>query len=309
MEFTPNPFINRGVITDPAEFFGRKEQIDDITTRLHTMQSTSVVGERRIGKSSLLYHLAQIGPQKMNDPSYRFLYFDLLDAHFHTAVGFLQTILKKLDAGPEDIKAENRLDQNLIAFSDHIETLQGSGQHIVLCLDEFESTFKHPDQFTEDFFNHMRSQLSHRKLAFVTATGHTLQQLSLEGKLTSPFYNIFTVIELKEFTEAEAKEFIAAQHRKVQFDEAELQSILSYLPLHPLKLQIFCDWVIRNRQRKLSEWALEEEILKEYDRFFVDTFDRKQFRRLKKVVSPDNIKRVLETLRTGMDLFSGPKKS
>jgi hypothetical protein len=33
------------------------------------MSSLSVVGERRIGKSSLLYHLAQTGWLKIDDPA------------------------------------------------------------------------------------------------------------------------------------------------------------------------------------------------------------------------------------------------
>jgi len=49
MSQAPNPFCNRGVITDPDDFFGRENQIAEIITRLGTMQSTSVVGKRRIG--------------------------------------------------------------------------------------------------------------------------------------------------------------------------------------------------------------------------------------------------------------------
>jgi AAA+ ATPase superfamily predicted ATPase len=51
-----NPFICRGKIEAPNLFWGRSEEIRDIKTRLATMQSVSIVGERRIGKSSLLYH-------------------------------------------------------------------------------------------------------------------------------------------------------------------------------------------------------------------------------------------------------------
>ena len=84
MSETPNPFMNRGVITDPNDFFGREEQVNEIFTRLQGMQSSSIVGERRIGKSSLLYYLTQTGPQRLGD-AYRFFYLDIQDAHFHTA--------------------------------------------------------------------------------------------------------------------------------------------------------------------------------------------------------------------------------
>ena len=50
-EIMSNPFTNRGVITDPANFFGRGAEIDELVARLRTMQSTAIVGERRIGKS------------------------------------------------------------------------------------------------------------------------------------------------------------------------------------------------------------------------------------------------------------------
>jgi len=55
--YTPNPFTNRGVITNEQDFIGREEQLGEIIERLRTLPSSSVVGERRIGKSSLLYHL------------------------------------------------------------------------------------------------------------------------------------------------------------------------------------------------------------------------------------------------------------
>ena len=55
------PFYAGSMITDPQFFVGRREELDFITSRLMAAQPTSinVVGERRIGKSSLLYHFFQ----------------------------------------------------------------------------------------------------------------------------------------------------------------------------------------------------------------------------------------------------------
>lgn len=83
------------MITNPNDFFGRKEQIDAIITRLRTMQSSSVVGERRIGKSSLLYYLAETGTKLLGEPTYRLFYLDLQDAHSKTATGFLKAVLSR----------------------------------------------------------------------------------------------------------------------------------------------------------------------------------------------------------------------
>jgi hypothetical protein len=58
-------------------------------------RSSSVVGERRIGESSLLYHLAQTGARRIEDGRYRFFYLDMQDARFHTA-GFFRATLEVL---------------------------------------------------------------------------------------------------------------------------------------------------------------------------------------------------------------------
>jgi AAA+ ATPase superfamily predicted ATPase len=298
MSQAPNPFCNRGVITDPDDFFGRENQIAEIITRLGTMQSTSVVGERRIGKSSLLYHLCQTGVRRLNDASYRFCYVDLQDAHYHTALGFFQTVLHKLEVPADAVKPDNSLNGNLVAFSDQIDALEKAGQRLVFCLDEFENTFKHREQFSEDFFDHIRAQLNTRKMAFVTATQRTLQSLSLEGKLTSPFYNLFTVVEVKEFTADEAQEFLVFYDKSVSFSDEELMFILSNVETHPLKLQIVCDWVVRNRERGLDEDALTEEIAREYGNFLVGRFDPKNLRKAKRLISRDNIKKLLDAIKS-----------
>lgn len=84
------------MVTDPADFIGRAEQREEICTRLDKMESASIVGERRIGKSSLLYQLALTGARRIEDGQYRFFYLDMQDARFDTAAGFFRAILKVL---------------------------------------------------------------------------------------------------------------------------------------------------------------------------------------------------------------------
>ena len=131
MDYTPNPFTNRGVIKNEADFIGREEQLGEIIERLRTLQSSSVVGERRIGKSSLLYHLAQTGARRIEDGQYRFLYLDLQDARFHTAAGFFRVTLERLGVAPDTIngaiKDQQSLNRNLIAFTDQLEAMQQVG--------------------------------------------------------------------------------------------------------------------------------------------------------------------------------------
>ena len=50
---TTNPFTFGKPINDPARFYGRKQEIRQIVNRLLSSahESTSIVGERRIGKT------------------------------------------------------------------------------------------------------------------------------------------------------------------------------------------------------------------------------------------------------------------
>ena len=303
-----NPFTNRGVITNPNEFFGREQEIGEIVSRLRAMASLSVVGERRIGKSSLLYHLYQTGWLRVDDPAYCFFYLDLQDAQFHTAAGFLRAILRVLKLDADAVSDGQSLNRNLIAFSEQIEARERDGQRIVLCLNEFEATFKHPAEFTEDFFDHMRSQIDRRKFAVVTATGTRLKDLCDDGKMTSPFYNVFTVVELGDFTDNEVRAFLDHYGQQVFFTEEEMGFINSNLVTHPLKLQILCDFVIRNRKWRLAGRALVKKITKEHGNFFLGAFDSKQLVQAKKWFSLDHLKKVFETLKAGKDLFKGSDK-
>jgi len=56
-----NPYLNRSMICSVAEFHGRRQELDFLMGRIGapTPQSVCLLGERRIGKSSLLWHIAQ----------------------------------------------------------------------------------------------------------------------------------------------------------------------------------------------------------------------------------------------------------
>ena len=54
-----NPFFSRQRITDPDCFYGRQREIEALYGAVITHQCRAVVGERKLGKSSLLTAVAQ----------------------------------------------------------------------------------------------------------------------------------------------------------------------------------------------------------------------------------------------------------
>ena len=80
------PFTYGNPISDPRRFFGRTREVERIFGRLRNdeFESSSLVGDRRIGKTSLLNYLADprvraahgLGPER-----YNFIYVDLQMVH------------------------------------------------------------------------------------------------------------------------------------------------------------------------------------------------------------------------------------
>jgi len=54
-----NPFFSRQRVMDPNCFYGRQGEIESLYSAIVTHQCRSIVGERKLGKSSLLTAIAQ----------------------------------------------------------------------------------------------------------------------------------------------------------------------------------------------------------------------------------------------------------
>src|SRR5579862_7147218 len=81
-ELQRNPYLNRVAIKDPAQFYGRNREVAKIFSRIGASrpQSISIVGDRRIGKSSLLYFInhQEVRSRFLDKPgSYAFVFIDL----------------------------------------------------------------------------------------------------------------------------------------------------------------------------------------------------------------------------------------
>ena len=77
-----NPFTYGNPISNPRRFFGREHETELIFSRLRNaeFESSSLVGERRIGKTSLLNYLADVDVRRRYDllgGTHMFVYVDL----------------------------------------------------------------------------------------------------------------------------------------------------------------------------------------------------------------------------------------
>jgi len=217
-----NPFTYGNPIRDPARFHGRSEEIRQIVNRLRSSarESTSIVGERRIGKTSLLKHLAnpQVAQGVGIDPAnFCLVYIDFQGLTDITPQRFWEGVLRKTAREAcdqplqEEIKALLEMDTyDLFNLEDLFEIVSERGLTLVLLLDEFEYVTQNAN-FKSDFFGGLRALAIHQNLVLVTATRRELVDLCHSEEIKgSPFFNIFASVVLRPFQTQEAAELVDA---------------------------------------------------------------------------------------------------
>ncbi|MGH2538155.1 MAG: winged helix-turn-helix domain-containing protein [Candidatus Promineifilaceae bacterium] len=206
-----NPFFHRGAIRRKEDFYGRAAETEQILGLFRNGQSVSVVGPRRIGKSSLLLHLcretvrAQYGLQT---PRSVFGLLDCQELAGSPPEEVYEALLRTIRAGaqvngqqakPGDEPGTYRaLDQAIAALS-------RAGSAVILLLDEFELLAAN-ERLTPYFFARLRGLTTKYGLAYLTASQRPLFSITADEQiLSSPFFNIFVTLTLGLFRPEEAR--------------------------------------------------------------------------------------------------------
>ncbi|MGV8122568.1 MAG: TniB family NTP-binding protein [Candidatus Xenobiia bacterium LiM19] len=241
---TPNPYINRKMIKNPSQFWGRHDELGRIFSRIEGSrpQCISVIGERRIGKSSLLWHVhhPEVYPHYLSSPEkYVCVFLDLQEHMAMTAEDFFTLFFQALCAVKTDINISEVHDYT--AFKALAASFECTGQRLIILLDEFDKVTMNTN-FGPDFFSFLRSMSNRYELAFITSSTRPLQQLCATEEIEdSPFFNIFTPLFLSVFKHTEALSFINEYPSNAGCRlDAWSEHLLSLGGYHPFFLQIAC---------------------------------------------------------------------
>jgi len=241
-----NPFVTGTMITDKTQFIGRRREIAAIISRIRNSDSVSVIGERRIGKSSLLYYLLLTGNERLDDLTktrYQFLYLDTTSSLYITPADFVMEILTQLQTG-FDVNEVNTNPHK--ALTRGLQKFRQSSRIPVLLLDEFEKLTEKGSLYTDAFFENLRSCCNSHLSIVVSASRITLKDLFTKNVLTSGFWNIFTNISLEEFSNEEVLEFLFHFWKgKLTPALHEQVFLLTYPSSHPLVFRL-CEKSVKN---------------------------------------------------------------
>ena len=255
-----SPFIYGRIITDPQMFWGRRRESYELRTRLHNMQSTSIVGPRRIGKSSLAYFVYKTSPE-IFDNTYEFVWLDGQSNHANSVQDFCLSVSSKSSLAYVPAQDHRSC---LMNFEDAVSSCD---KKLVLLINEFEllTDDNHRTEFDVQFFNTLRLLAEQGLCALITTSNKSIQDLCKHVlDISSPFYNILSQITLSPFSEQEAQEFLDTSHKGIflEFHEKEL---IKRIPnfRHPLTLQIACHHAFQNRINNLPSGEIIQNILKQ----------------------------------------------
>ncbi|HRW08192.1 MAG TPA: winged helix-turn-helix domain-containing protein [Caldilineaceae bacterium] len=275
-----NPFYHRVPIQDSTYFFGRAQEVGRIAALIANGQSVSIIGPRRIGKSSLLSQLCQ--------PLVKAEYGLVADAQ--TLVYFSGEAWQDQSAGvlyaaiwaavvdgiavvgtgafPADLPAPMVETLDFPTFQRALRQIGYPERRIVLLLDEFDA-LSHNRHLDEFFFSSLRSLAATQGVVFVTASTQPLLELTYaqQSALSSPFFNIFLPLRLGLLSDDEAHTLLSGTaalggHALTTQHAGDLLDIAGP---HPLFLQIagYHAWEAIQKDYALDDRTLRQAVAAE----------------------------------------------
>lgn len=230
-----NPFIF-GKPVKKEDFCNRKDEIEQAIGFLKKLQCFSIVGERRIGKTSFLEHILSIEIIREHgiDPEkYIVADFDLSGFHEISKESLIGAIVEKIvDQTQIEIDSMNVFEKLKMC----IEKLASDDKNIIIAFDEFERIVPILD---DHFSQWLRFIFQRSNVTAITASKTTARELEAPGDAASPLFNIFGNVFLGLFTREETKNMIIEMFYKGRIGlwEEEISLLTDLSGGHPYFIQ------------------------------------------------------------------------
>jgi hypothetical protein len=266
-----NPFVIGGPV-DTRCFFGRgREVIQVLDPVSHPSRgSVSIVGERRIGKTSLLHYVSApdvIRRWNLDQTHSVFLYKDCGSIVPFSATRFWQSMLKDFSKELRGRQLDSTLSSSVVRLAradqitcndieDLLKDLDRANLLLVLLLDEFEylihTDFPEHEALTRDFLAGLRALINQRErvLSLIVATQQPLAELCGHIRFAgSPFFNNFVNVNLRPFSVREAEGFIDQMlaDTGMEFLQKDKELMFDLGGTHPLLLQAAASCIFDER--------------------------------------------------------------
>jgi hypothetical protein len=251
-----NPYISGEPVREADMFFGRHELLNKILNALHR-NSIMIYGERRIGKTTLLYQLAE-QLRQTEDPDWVFIpvsvdlegtpqtrFFLVL---MEDICGVLRAYLPEMPpsrfdavmAGtvgdrPEQEYTDRHFSADLRALLDAVKTVVAPRNvRVILLIDEMD--------VIDTYDSIVQQQLRRIFMAtFAENLGAVVAGIQISkawDRVESPWYNMFNEIALKPFDDKAARQLLTEPVRGTyEWEPAALDFVIARAEGRPYRLQ------------------------------------------------------------------------
>jgi len=238
-----NPYRNRGPLRRHDEFFGRRQELSEIYRAVAQGHYVSLVGERRVGKTSILNALGfEEFRRYFGVPTH--LRFVSLNSQYCTTgdeSAFIQLLVSQIGRAT-GTKTRGTSPEALRRVAREIEDMVPRYQVIIL-LDEVD-VLVHNRNISPELFAYLRAWTEEFQIPFVVASKEGSVDLFLDAESSgSPFWNLFQLLYVGPMSPTEADELVRvpAERCKRAFNEPEVERVLLLGGHQPYFLQLAAD--------------------------------------------------------------------
>ena len=244
-----NPYIAGAPVMADNMFFGRRKLLNRILNVLHH-NSLMITGERRIGKTTFLYHLKKA---LENDEGTEYKFFPVFtdlqgvpeQGFFHAvmsdvvdSLGLSTATMATLRFRIDDESYDGRdFSHDLQRVVEDLKTRTPRRVKLALLIDEVDVLNDYSERINQRLRSIFMKTFSEHLVAIMSGVGIKRVWTS-EG---SPWYNFFDEIELAAFAREEAEALIREPVEGVfRFEPEAVEAILAGSQLKPYVIQKFC---------------------------------------------------------------------
>jgi len=265
-----NPYVAGEPIFKQNLFFGRKEIQNRILSIVHN-NSIMITGERRIGKTSLLLQIKNQLTEK-DDPDYKFIpvFVDLQGVgqweFFHA---MMHDIVEQIVDLPDEIGLRMHRDKENYSYRDfnndfrkiifHSKGNSDKTVKIVLLIDEADAMNEYDQAIHAQLRRIFMQEFSMNFAAIISGTSY----IKNWNRPESPWWNLFTLIELKPIPREEAKKLIYVPVKGIfKFKNDALETILEVTSCKPYLIQALCLELINQALDEHRRTIKKQDVLK-----------------------------------------------
>ena len=255
-----NPYYDRTSVRDLDRLFGRREILQAIFAACKQRQCFSLIGTRKVGKSSVLKHIQSVKLQKdlgvdKDLQRHIFIYIDMHSYLHQTLDHFFQDLSTQIaEHAPKHVVLSTADYKKHEIFRRNLQELHKAGYHLVLSMDAFD-TVEDERQFGSDFFSFLRAPSAEGSVSYITASRKPLYRISPIEAASSPFFDNFKTEYMGALGKDEALQLInrPALQAGLPFDEADIAWISDSAGGHPFFIQMTCHGLFEEKVRQARD--------------------------------------------------------